>query len=161
MELYGFKVKVVFFVCNDEVLAYGWHYEKKKAIKHLEKILEFHELENGEIKSSVQLENWLKTEIKGVVERGLSFKLPPEVHYKNRLVYENIIKIPKGSTMTYAQIAKISGIKYTELLITLMRNPFQVLIPCHRLLTNKGSLMGFYPLGKEVKRRLLEVEREK
>ncbi|MGQ4833914.1 MAG: MGMT family protein [Candidatus Asgardarchaeia archaeon] len=39
-----------------------------------------------------------------------------------------------------------------------MRNPFQIQIPCHRLLTNKGSLFGFYPPGKEVKRKLLEIE---
>ena len=42
--------------------------------------------------------------------------------------------------------------------MALMRNPLQVLIPCHRLLTKKGTLMGFYPLDKDVKRRLLELE---
>ena len=75
-----------------------------------------------------------------------------------KTLYEGLIKIPKGKTMTYSELATRSGVKYTEVLITLMRNPFQVLIPCHRLLTQKGTLMGFYPLGKEVKKRLLEIE---
>ena len=39
-----------------------------------------------------------------------------------------------------------------------MRNSLRVLIPCHRLLTRRGTLMGFYPLGKEVKKRLLKME---
>ncbi len=82
----------------------------------------------------------------------------PDFEHQNRFVYENIIEIPRGKIATYAQIAKISSVKYTEMLKALMRNPFQILIPCHRLLTNKGSLFGFYPLGKEVKRKLLEIE---
>ncbi len=87
----------------------------------------------------------------------MNFNLP-DFNYQNKLVYENIIKIPKGRTATYAQIARKSKVEYNELLVTLMRNPFQVLIPCHRLVTNKGTLFGFYPLGKEVKRKLLELE---
>ena len=82
----------------------------------------------------------------------------PDFDYRKRLVYENLMKISKGKTATYAQIARKSKVKYTELLIALMRNSFQVLIPCHRLVTNKGTLFGFYPLGKKVKRKLLEIE---
>jgi len=74
------------------------------------------------------------------------------LNYKNKKVYEVLTKIPKGKTMTYSELANKLGVKYTEVLITLMRNPFQVLIPCHRLLTKKKTLMGFYPLGKEVKK---------
>jgi methylated-DNA-[protein]-cysteine S-methyltransferase len=87
----------------------------------------------------------------------VNFNLP-DFNYQNKLVYENIIKIPKGRTATYAQIARKSKVEYNELLVTLMRNLFQILIPCHRLVTNKGTLFGFYPLGKEVKRKLLELE---
>lgn len=147
MDLYGY---------NDEVLAYAWHYDEKRALKHLKKIVEFHNLK-GKAKRSIELENWLKKKINDVVIRGIKFSMP-NFEYRNRTVYENIIKIPKGKTATYAQIARVSKVKYTEMLITLMRNPFQILIPCHRLLTNKGSLFGFYPLGKKVKKRLLEIE---
>jgi len=44
------------------------------------------------------------------------------------------------------------------IIIKKVRNPFQVLIPSHRLLTKSNSLKGFYPLGIEVKRKLLEIE---
>ena len=147
MDLYGY---------NDEVLAYAWHYDERRALKHLKKIMEYHNLK-GKIKKSIEFEKWLKEEVDKVVMKGAKFTLP-DFEYQNRFVYENIIEIPRSKIATYAQIARISSVKYTEMLKALMRNPFQILIPCHRLLTNKGSLFGFYPLGKEVKRKLLEIE---
>ena len=156
MNLYGFEIEVVFLVHGGEILAYAWHYDPKKAFRHLKKIMTFHNLK-GKTKTSIELENWLKKKIDDVVMRGIKFSMP-NFEYRNKAVYENIIKIPRGKTATYAQIARMSNVKYTEMLKTLMRNPFQILIPCHRLLTNKGSLFGFYPLGKEVKRKLFEIE---
>ena len=156
MDLYGFNVEVLFLVHDNEILAYSWHYDEKKALRHLKKITDFHKL-NGEIKKSEKLEGWLKRKVDEVVIKGANFRLP-DFEYRNRAVYQSIIKIPKGKTATYAEIAKMSGVRFTEMLITLMRNPFQVLVPCHRLLTNKGTLFGFYPLGKKAKRKLLEIE---
>ncbi len=103
------------------------------------------------------INTWLAEKLREVLIHGRSFKLP-EVSYRNRRVYEEIIKIPRGKTATYSGIARKSGVAYTELLVALLRNPLQILIPCHRLLTKKGTLMGFYPLGKDVKRRLLDME---
>ena len=44
MDLYGFEVEVVFLIHNDEVLAYAWHYDERRALKHLKKIMEYHNL---------------------------------------------------------------------------------------------------------------------
>jgi len=156
MELFGFKVKVVFLISNNDVLAYSWHYTDRKALKHMEKIIEFHNL-SGKIMESAKLEKWLKEKLEDVIIGEEKFSLP-EFNYANKRVYEEILKIRKGEILTYSDIAKYSGIKFPQLLITLMRNPFQILIPCHRLLTKKGTLMGFYPLGIEVKKKLLEIE---
>jgi len=155
-NLFGFNVEVVFMVSDYQILAYAWHYTKEKAREHMEKIMEFHSLK-GKVVESEDLENWLREKLKEVVISGKIFKLP-QFNYKNRRVYEELIKIPKGKTITYSELAKLSRVKYQEVLITLMRNPFQILIPCHRLLTKKGSLMGFYPLGIDVKKKLLEIE---
>ena len=99
----------------------------------------------------------LVNEIEKVVLKGEKFSLH-SFDYKNKKVYMNILDIPRGETRSYSEIAAKSSIRYIELLVMLLRNPFQVLIPCHRLLTKKGKLMGFYPLGKEVKMRLLSLE---
>ncbi len=156
MNLFGFEVDVLFLVQNNVVVAYGWHFDKDKSRKHLEKIKEYHALE-GRIIESESLETWLEERLRGVVIEGEKFNLP-DIGYTNRKVYERIIEIPRGKVATYSEIARLSGVRFTEVLVTLMRNPFQVLIPCHRLLTNKGSLMGFYPLRTRVKRKLLELE---
>jgi len=157
MNVFGFNVKVVFLLDSEErVCAYAWHYREEKAVSHMEKIIDYHNLK-GSIKRSNDLERWLEEKLHEVVKKGKSFKLP-HFEYKNKEVYEELLKIPRGKVITYSELAKASRIKYTQVLITLMRNPFQILIPCHRLITKKGTLMGFYPLGKDVKRKLLEIE---
>ncbi len=156
MNLFGFEVEILFLVGDGKALAYAWHYSKEKARKHLNKICEYHNL-RGEAVESKELEDWLSEKLKSVVIKGEKFILP-EFEYRNRRVYEKITEIPKGKVVTYSEIAKMSGVKYVEMLMALMRNPFQILIPCHRLVTKKGTLMGFYPLGKEVKETLLKIE---
>jgi len=156
MKLFGYEVKVFFLTAKNNVLAYAWHYSEEKAIKHLDKICEFHGIK-GEIIESEELEKWLQKELENVVIGGRKFKLP-SFNYKDREVYEAVIQIPKGKTATYSDIAKLAGVKYRDVLLALMRNPFQILIPCHRLLTKNATLMGFYPLGKEVKKKILRIE---
>ena len=156
MDLFGFDVEVVFLVVDGRVIAYAWHRSEDKARKHLNKIREYHNLK-GEAQQSEELEDWLEERLKGVVISGEKFTLP-EVEYRNRMVYEKITEIPHGETATYSEIAKQSGVKFVEMLVALMRNPLQILIPCHRLLTKKGTLMGFYPLGVEIKEALLKIE---
>ena len=154
-EILGIDVHVWYLFDRDSVIAYSWHKDKDKSLNHLKKIIEYHKLE-GEIHYG-KYNGWLVKRLKDVVIDGREFKLP-NINYRNRVVYAVITKISHGKTSTYSEIARKSGVKYTEMLVALMRNPLQVLIPCHRLLTKKGSLMGFYPLGKEVKMRLLELE---
>lgn len=156
LDLFGFNVKVVFLVNNNMVLGYSWHYNEEKALENIYKIISYHGLD-GKIVRSPRLEEWLQGKIIDTVLHGKKFSLPKH-NYKNIRVYQHIINIPKGSIATYSEIAKISRIKYTEMMLTLLRNPFQILIPCHRLVTKKGKLFGFYPLGIEVKKKLLEIE---
>jgi len=157
VNLFGIDVKVIFLLRNDDILAYAWHYSNDKAMTHMERIKEFHGIE-GEVKVDGDLERWLEERVREVVIDGKRFSLP-DFGYRYREAYEEIARIPKGETRTYSEIARRAGIKYKDLLVALMRNPFQILIPCHRLVTKKGTLMGFYPLGKDVKRRLLEIEK--
>lgn len=156
INLFGYRVNVVFIAKQDEVFGYAWHYSREKAFQHLSKIMEYHGLD-GEIKEDKGLEDWLQEKLDEVVVRGKAFELP-EFNYRNRGVYEEIMKIPKGKTATYSEIARKSGVRYGELLSCLMKNPFQILIPCHRLVTKRRTLMGFYPLGVDLKRKLLCIE---
>ena len=154
-KILGVKVHVWYLENEEGILAYSWHYDEEKSLNHLRKIEEYHGLRGNAVYG--EYNTWLAEKLREVLIHGRSFKLP-EVSYRNRRVYEEIIKIPRGKTATYSGIARKSGVAYTELLVALLRNPLQILIPCHRLLTKKGTLMGFYPLGKDVKRRLLDME---
>ena len=155
-EILGKEVFVKFLLHNGDVIAYAWHYTEEKALNHLRRIMDYHLLD-GTIQSSRSLEEWLAERLNEVLIEGERFSLP-EIEYRNKRVYVELIRVPHGRTITYGELSRRAGIGYHEMLIALMRNPLQVLIPCHRLLTRRGTLMGFYPLGKEVKNRLLEME---
>ncbi len=91
------------------------------------------------------------------MKKGKTLALP-DLPYRDGQVCRSLIAIPRGETRTYGALAREAGVPYPKLLTALLKNPFQVPIPCHRLVTRKGTLMGFDPLGVAVKRRLLELE---
>ncbi len=156
IEILGLPVVVRFLVRSDRILAYAWHRDEGRAIRHLRRIKEYHSLEGEEVESK-ELEEWLAVWLRRVVLGGERFSLP-EHPYRGVEAYRELLKVGRGETITYGELARRSGLPSREVLMALMRNPFQVLIPCHRLLTRTGGLMGFHPLGVEVKRRLLELE---
>jgi methylated-DNA-[protein]-cysteine S-methyltransferase len=79
----------------------------------------------------------------------------------NRKVYAVARAIPPGQTLTYGEVAARLGnpALAREVGQTLGRNPFPIIVPCHRVLGAGGKLVGFSaPGGTDTKRRLLEIE---
>jgi methylated-DNA-[protein]-cysteine S-methyltransferase len=68
-------------------------------------------------------------------------------------------KIPRGMVSAYGQIAKRLGTPRAARAVgtALARNPFPLIIPCHRAIRVDRSLGG-YAGGLPMKRRLLEIE---
>jgi methylated-DNA-[protein]-cysteine S-methyltransferase len=68
-------------------------------------------------------------------------------------------EIPRGRVMTYGGLAAKLGLPGGARAIgnALARNPFPIVIPCHRVIRNDGSLGGFGG-GLPMKRTLLEME---
>ena len=150
-------VHIKFLIKDGKIIAYGWHYDEEKALIQLRKIMEYHNID-GEIRDNGKLRKWLFDEIEKVVMENKKIMLL-KVEYKNKSVYQELIKTNCGELTKYGELSKRAGIKYASMLVALLRNPLQVLIPCHRLITSKGELMGFYPLGIEVKEKLIELEK--
>ncbi len=78
-----------------------------------------------------------------------------------RRVYDVARTIPVGHTLTYGQIATRLGDRLLarEVGQALGRNPFPIVVPCHRVLAANGKLGGFSaPGGVATKQRLLEIE---
>jgi methylated-DNA-[protein]-cysteine S-methyltransferase len=67
--------------------------------------------------------------------------------------------IPRGWVSTYKRIAENIGIHKGARIVgnALARNPFPIIIPCHRAIKTNGELAGFQG-GIDMKRRLLEME---
>ena len=81
--------------------------------------------------------------------RGTSFR---------RRVWDVLLTIPYGHTMTYGEIAKALGCRSCQAIGGAVgHNPISLIIPCHRVVGADGSLTG-YAGGVDKKRRLLEME---
>ncbi len=75
-------------------------------------------------------------------------------------VWAQLKKIPFGKTCSYRDIAeRIGNPKATRAVGTANgRNPFGIIVPCHRVIAADGTLGG-YAGGVERKTKLLEIER--
>lgn len=83
------------------------------------------------------------------------------IHVFDQRTYEVTRRIPRGETVTYSEIARRMGTPSSVRPVTqaIGRNPFVVIVPCHRVLetgsyTDKMSAHG----GLISKRRLLSIE---
>ena len=76
-------------------------------------------------------------------------------------VYRIARSIPPGETLTYGEVARRLGdpLRAREVGQALARNPFPIVVPCHRVLAANGKSGGFSaPGGVSTKLRLLEIE---
>ncbi len=80
----------------------------------------------------------------------------------DRQVYAVARTIPPGETLSYGQIAMRLGDVHLARDVgqALARNPFPIVVPCHRVLAAGGKLGGFSARGGvATKQRLLAIER--
>jgi len=75
-----------------------------------------------------------------------------------RKVFKELLKVKWGNTLTYSELAERVGNKNLRRCVgqALAKNPFPIIIPCHRVIGKRG-LIGF-SAGLEWKRKLLELE---
>ncbi|MDC0343942.1 MGMT family protein [Pelagibacteraceae bacterium] len=76
-------------------------------------------------------------------------------------VWNYLSKIPKGSTRTYAEVAKAikSPLAVRAVANAIGKNPFPPNIPCHRVIRSDGTLGGYSGKGGiKTKKYLLKSE---
>ncbi len=79
----------------------------------------------------------------------------------DRAVWALARQIPRGCMKTYGDLAKALGDVSLSRRVgqALGRNPFPIIVPCHRIVGASGEMTGFSaPGGAESKRRLLKIE---
>ena len=74
-------------------------------------------------------------------------------------VYKKLLDVPKGQITTYGELAKSVGLKNGQRTIgkIMNKNPYPVLIPCHRVVMSTGKIGG-YAYGENVKMKILSDE---
>lgn len=84
--------------------------------------------------------------------------LHPQGNSFRQAVWNVLLTIPRGQTMTYGEIARRLNVRSAQAVGGAVgHNPVSILIPCHRVVGSDGSLTG-YAGGLERKERLLQLE---
>jgi len=75
-------------------------------------------------------------------------------------VWQELLKIPYGKTISYAALAKAAGNPKACRAAGSAngKNPIAIIIPCHRVIASNGG-MGGYAYGLEAKKQLLDLEK--
>jgi len=109
------------------------------------------------------LARWVAVVIDYLEGRSPHPKLPLDVQGTafQRRVWQELMQIPAGLTVSYSELARrITGKATSRRAVArgCATNPVSLVIPCHRVLREDGSLGG-YRWGLQRKRSLIEAER--
>lgn len=156
---YASQLGSITFASDGESLAGLW-FDEQKHFPH--KLIS--ESTGAELPIFTQAIKWLDT--------YFSVKVPdftPPISLNTtpfrKVVYEVLLSIPYGQTMTYGEIANIiakqKGIECMSAQAVggaVGHNPISIIIPCHRVVGTDGSLTG-YAGGPDKKIELLKLEK--
>ena len=106
-------------------------------------------------------EQWLREILHRIEGDAPSLDLPLDVQATafQRRVWQELQKIPRGTTRTYTQVARALGKPRSVRAVAraCATNPVSIVVPCHRVIRTDGSLAG-YRWGLQRKEKLLERE---
>jgi methylated-DNA-[protein]-cysteine S-methyltransferase len=80
----------------------------------------------------------------------------------DQAIYCTLRRVPAGETLTYGELARRAGLgagAARAVGVAMAKNPWPVVVPCHRVMAADGTLHGFSaPGGLATKQRLLRLE---
>lgn len=156
---YASQLGSITFASNGEALTGLW-FDRQEHFPH--KLIS--ESTEAELPIFTQAIKWLNTYFGGEVP-----DFTPQISIQTtpfrKAVYEILLTIPYGQTMTYGEIANIiaeqKGIERMSAQAVggaVGHNPVSIIIPCHRVVGTDGSLTG-YAGGIDRKIKLLKLEK--
>ena len=68
-------------------------------------------------------------------------------------IYKKLLQVPYGKITTYGELSRSVGLKNGQRVVgqIMKKNPFPVIIPCHRVVKSTGDIGG-YAFGIDVKK---------
>ena len=137
----------------DETGLTGLWFEAQKYFPSFSGV-EYQEKETPVLTETVR---WLDVYFSGK-DPGFLPPLHPQGSPFRQAVWNILLTIPRGQTMTYGEIARRLGVHSAQAVGGAVgHNPISILIPCHRVVGSDGSLTG-YAGGLDRKTRLLQLE---
>ncbi len=81
-----------------------------------------------------------------------------ETNFQKKVI-SVVKKIPQGSVLTYGEVAKLAGYSGAARAVgTLMKNNYDLTVPCHRVITASGHIGVYNRGGTTEKARILRSE---
>ena len=77
----------------------------------------------------------------------------------DKKIYKKLLQVPPGKITTYGELSRAIGFENGQRVIgqIMKKNPFPVIIPCHRVVRSDGKIGG-YAFGMDVKKSMLVKE---
>jgi len=107
-------------------------------------------------------ERWVKEIVQRVEGKPPRIELPLDLQATafQRRVWQELQRIPAGTTRTYSQVARALGNPKAVRAVAraCATNPVSIVVPCHRVIREDGNLAG-YRWGLSRKEQLLAQEK--
>ena len=107
-------------------------------------------------------QKWVREIVQRTEGKAPQFELPLDLQATafQRRVWQELQRIPRGTTRTYSQVARALGKPKAVRAVAraCATNPVSIVVPCHRVVREDGNLAG-YRWGLSRKERLIAEER--
>ncbi|MGK6354212.1 methylated-DNA--[protein]-cysteine S-methyltransferase [Sphingomonas sp. DT-207] len=102
-----------------------------------------------------QLELWFAGE-----RQSFDLPLAPTGTDRGETLRQGLIEVPYGDTLSYGELAQRLGSSARAIGQLCARNPFPIIVPCHRVL-GAGGKLGFYSGGEGPRTKFWLLEHER
>jgi len=166
IDVYIGKIEDVWYgvaLHQDELYATTFSFKRGEVIQRIERNLP-NELKprirmNVDFKAYIELFNALHRIFNG---KSPEYQFKLNMNYLTdyqRSVLLCLMEVPKGYVTTYGSLAKVAGGSARAVGNVMARNPFPLVVPCHRVVRHDLTI-GNFGHGRDVKRDLLAREDE-
>jgi len=100
------------------------------------------------------------TEYFAGIRTGFDLPLEPAASPRGEMLRTGMIEIPYGNTMSYGDLARQIGSGPRAIGQACARNPFPIIVPCHRV-TGSGGALGNYSGGEGPKTKIWLLDHER
>jgi len=149
-------------IFHGRIQGIGFAFTRGELLKRVENLAEFLRRRNVAVSLDVQPSNYTELVYRVLIGELDNEEVLPELSFEGvtpfeRRVYEWLTKnVKRGELITYGGLAKALGTSPRAIGGAMRRNPYPIVVPCHRVVSKDG--IGYYSSGIEEKRFLLRLE---